>query len=103
LSRWRYAAVNDAGRVVGQEHHSAKLSDDDVDLIHELRAAGLSYRQIALKFDDAVRVSKSMVRYVCTGGRRAQTVMGHRRVPPRRFGPADIDEFELCTQHWDDA
>jgi hypothetical protein len=95
LTRWRYAAVNDAGRVVGQEHHSAKLTDDDVELILELRELGLSYRQIALKFDDNVRVAKSTVQDICNGRRRGQTTMGHKRVPPRRFGPADPDEFDL--------
>lgn len=94
----RYATVNENGRVIGQDHHSAKLTDDDIALIHDLRAAGLSYGRIAAKFDEGTRVSKRMVAYVCTGARRCQTVMGHRRVPPRRFGPADIDEFDVCTQ-----
>lgn len=94
----RWAAVNDDGRVIGQEHHSAKLSDADIDVIIALRAAGMSYGTIAAKFDDWPRVSKSQVAWICNGGRRAQTVMGHKRVAPRRFAPAELDEFEPCTQ-----
>ena len=98
MTRWRYAAVNDAGRVVGADHHRAKLSDEDVALVHDLRAAGLSFGQIAAKFDDKMSVSKSMVRYICNGGRRAQTVMGHKRLHPRmpNFTPADLDEFDIA-------
>lgn len=64
--------VNDAGRVVGQDHHRAKLTDHDVDLIVNLRAHGMRYGEIAAKFD----VSVSTVESVCTGRRRSHTVMG---------------------------
>ena len=89
MTRWRYAAVNDEGRVIGADHHSAKLSDDDVDLILALRALKLSYQQIADKFDAEVRVSKQMVLLICHGRRRAQTVMGHKRLPVKETQPAD--------------
>lgn len=93
---WRHAAVNDNGRVIGQFHHSAKLSDDDIELILELRDAGLSYGQIASKFDDAVRITRQTVYDVCSGRRRRQTVMGHKRVSKRPdFMPADPDEFDI--------
>lgn len=95
MSGWRWAAVNDAGRVIGGAHHSAKLTDDDIDLIHALRAAGLSYAAIAAKFDEpgGVRVSKSHVERICNARQRCQTVMGHKRLH-LRFTPADIDEFD---------
>jgi len=80
---WRYASTNDRGRVIGEHHHSAKLSEADIELILVLREAGLSYRQISEKFDTDPRVSKSMVCAVCTGARRRQTTMGHKRVQPR--------------------
>ena len=89
----RAATVNDAGFVIGADHPQAKLSDEDVALIHDLRAAGLSYGQIAQKFDDWPRVSKTMVYYVCTARRRGQATMGHRRVRLRAFTAADMDEF----------
>lgn len=95
-SGWRHAAVNDNGRVIGEHHHSAKLSDDDIELILSLRDAGLSYGQIASKFDDAVRITRQTVYDVCSGRRRRQTVMGHKRVSKRPdFMPADLDEFDI--------
>ena len=65
-------AVNAAGYRIGESHHRAKLTDADVDLILYLRDAGLSYAQIARKFDDGVTVSKSTVRDICLGRIRAQ-------------------------------
>ena len=39
-------AVNEKGYRVGEAHHAAKLSDEDVELIRQLHPA-LSYRAIA--------------------------------------------------------
>lgn len=95
-SGWRDATVNEDGRVIGEHHHSAKLSDADIELILELRDLGLSVREIAAKFDDVPKVSKSMVHAICNGARRRQTVMGHKRVSRRPdFMPADLDEFDI--------
>lgn len=91
---WRWASVNDAGRAIGQYHHSAKLDDDDVELILNLRAEGLSLAQIAAKFDDGVRISKRTVHAICRGEKRSQTVMGHKLVPLPRSAPADPGEFD---------
>jgi hypothetical protein len=65
-------AVNQRGYRVGESHHRAKLSDADVMLILDLRAAGLSYRAIAAKWDDGVTLSVSTVRDICLGRIRAQ-------------------------------
>lgn len=65
-------ALNEAGYRVGETHHRAKLTDADVDTILALREYGLSYREIAEKFDDGVEISKSTVRDVCSGRIRAQ-------------------------------
>lgn len=93
---WRDAAVNDVGRVIGEHHHSAKLSDDDIELILELRDAGLSYGQIAAKFDDEPRIHRQTVYDICSGRRRSQTIRGHKRVSRRPdFMPADLDEFDI--------
>lgn len=76
---------------VGEDHHRAKLTDHDVDLIRQLLAdrrrlvlehraagsrpgavdrkvnsAGLSYALIAAKFE----ITKSHVRWLAIGGRR---------------------------------
>lgn len=69
----RYIGVNDRGYAIGEFHARAKLSDADVETILWLREQGLSYGQIAKKFDDGVTVSKSQVRNICTGHRRGQT------------------------------
>ena len=95
--RTRIVAVNSGGWVVGADHPQAKLSEQDVALIIDLREAGLSYGQIARKFDDWPSVSKTMVFYICTARRRSQTVMGHRRHKPLRNTPAGLDEFDLFT------
>jgi hypothetical protein len=90
----RLAAVNDNGRVIGESHPRAKLTDADVDLILELRDAGLSLGQIAAKFE----VARSTVADICNGRTRSHTVMGHRLMPARDpiIWPANLDEFEVC-------
>ena len=95
--RTRIVAVNGDGWVIGEDHPQAKLSEQDVALILELREAGLSYGQIAKKFDDWPKVSKTMVYYICTAVRRSQPVMGHRRHRALRGTPAAPDEFDLFT------
>lgn len=70
----RRVPVNLAGKRIGAEHPRAKLSDDTVELILYLRDQGLSYQGIADKFDDGtLTVSKSHVRNIVKGIRRAQT------------------------------
>lgn len=71
--------INSAGYRVGESHHRAKLSDADIDLILYLREAGLSFREIAAKFDDQYTVSKSTVRDVCNGRIRAQAPVAWKR------------------------
>ena len=67
-------AVNEQGRRIGEGHPRAKLTDADVDLIHELAAAGLSCRVIASKFDDIKGgISWETVRDILRGRRRGQT------------------------------
>lgn len=46
----------------GEEHPRAKLRDDDVRLMRELKAEGLGYGEIAKKFE----TSRYTVRNVCT-------------------------------------
>jgi len=69
------------GYRVGETHHRAKLTNADVELILYLREAGLSYREIADKFDDGkLVVSKSTVRDVCSGRIRGQAPVAFRKV-----------------------
>lgn len=71
--------VNAAGYRVGESHHRAKLSDADIDLVLYLREAGLSFREIAEKFDDGITVSKTTIRDVCSGRIRAQAPYAYRK------------------------
>lgn len=90
--------INDKGKRIGEGHHRAKLTDADVDLIFELREAGLSYRVIAGKFDDIEGgISKSHVRYILKGRHRAQVPAATKRVLVRSievaWGVARPEEF----------
>lgn len=72
--------VDERGVRVGETHHRAKLSDADIDLIRDLAEAGLSYRQIAEKFDDGGPVpSKSTIRDVVKCRRRYQVAIRWKR------------------------
>lgn len=81
MQKQKLAEINAFGRRIGEGHPCAKLTDRDVEQILYLRfEAGLSYRQIARKFDDGVSVSASMVYYICKGYRRGQLPAGYKRV-----------------------
>lgn len=72
----RFVRVNERGRAIGEDHHRAKLSDADIDLILELRDGGMSYGVIASKLDHVPGgVAKSTVRDICTGRIRGQVGM----------------------------
>ena len=71
-----HLATNDAGHVVGEDHHRAKLTDHEVWLVCELRDGGMGYPEIAEKFD----ISKGMAHDLCSGRRRGQAVVGQRKL-----------------------
>tara|TARA_R110000851_G_scaffold165169_2_gene309946 strand:+ start:155639 stop:155920 length:282 start_codon:yes stop_codon:yes gene_type:complete len=75
-------AVNEYGIRLGQYHHRSKLTDHEVELIRRLHEEGLSYMQLADKFE----VSKSAIAGICRYQRRAQTPCDWRTVV--------IDELE---------
>lgn len=58
--------ITDTGRICGQDNPTAKLFDREVELVLELSAEGLSYRQIALKFE----CSRELIAKICQGHRR---------------------------------
>jgi DNA-binding NarL/FixJ family response regulator len=72
----RLVTLNENGRRIGQSHPRAKLLDSEVDQVLELLDAGLSYAQVAEKFD----VSKSCIAHIATGRRRGQCVQRTVRV-----------------------
>jgi hypothetical protein len=86
-------AVNERGYRIGTSHPKCKLSDATIELILELRDAGLSYGAIAAKFDDPDEpsVSKSMVYQVCQGLKRSQVVARIKTV---------AEEIEVDISGW---
>lgn len=65
----KLVALNERGRVVGQEHPRARLLDWEVDQVLDLVESGFSYAKVAEKFG----VSKSCIAHIATGRRRCQT------------------------------
>lgn len=70
-------AVNDRGRVIGEDHPRAVLSNHEIYLLLEMHDAGWGYNRLAKKFE----IGKSTVRDICKGLNRQQSVAGSRRVP----------------------
>lgn len=66
----KLVALNENGRRIGESHPRAKLLDSEVDQVLALLDSGLSYAQVAAKFD----VSKSCVAHIATGRRRSQII-----------------------------
>jgi hypothetical protein len=62
-------ALNENGRRIGESHPRAKLLNHEVDLVLDLLDAGLSYAEVAHKFE----VSKSCIAHIANGRRRGQT------------------------------
>jgi Mor family transcriptional regulator len=69
-------ATNENGRSIGEDHHRAKLTNGDVDMLLALRDEGWSYGRLARKFE----VSKSQVRNIVKGYKRCQCTAGHKVV-----------------------
>lgn len=95
---YKLVFVNEGGKRIGQDHHRAKLTDSDIELVFYLREAGLSYRQIAGKFDDIPGgISKSTIRDILKGYKRAQVPAAVKRVLVRAiehaWGVASPEEF----------
>lgn len=80
LGMQKLVALNENGRRIGESHPRAKLLDHEVDQVLALLEAGLSYAEVALKFD----VSKSCVAHIATGRRRGQAVERTVRVSVNR-------------------
>lgn len=65
----KLVALNERGRVIGENHPKAGLLDSEVDQVLELIESGMSYARIAEKF----QISKSCVGHYASGRRRCQT------------------------------
>lgn len=72
----RMVACNDKGYAIGDSHHRAKLTDAQVDLVHELRAAGWTQARLAIHLG----VSRRLIRGILSGERRGQVATRWRPV-----------------------
>lgn len=74
--------VTSRGYVLGEGHHRAKLTDDDVRLILALRAEGIPQREVATKFE----CSRRTVRDIEAGKTRGSAPDGYQQAKrrPRR-------------------
>lgn len=70
-------ALNEFNRRIGSSHPNAKLTDEEVDQIHELREEGMSLSALAQRFG----VGKAAVWKIVNGHRRCQTPMRWRKAP----------------------
>lgn len=61
-------ALNENGLRIGESHANARLSDWQVEMIRTLHADGLSYSQLAKRFDQ----SKGAIAKICRYERRNQ-------------------------------
>jgi DNA-binding NarL/FixJ family response regulator len=75
LRQWRKVATTGncergQGWRVGETHHRAKLTDDDVELIRLLREGGMKVKEIAKKFECTPQNISTIVHY------RSRTAVG---------------------------
>lgn len=71
-------AVNERGLRIGEDHPRADLTDAEVETIRTLHEGeGMSYSQLAEKFDQ----SKGAIAKICRYERRAQSVANFKAVP----------------------
>jgi DNA-binding NarL/FixJ family response regulator len=72
----KLVSLNENGRRIGESHPGAKLLDHEVEQVLELLDAGLSYAEVAAKFE----VSKSCIAHIASGRRRGQAIAKVLRV-----------------------
>jgi predicted DNA-binding protein (UPF0251 family) len=75
----RLIGVTKCNRRMGEDHPNAKLTNHEVDLVFELRELGMSYQAIASRME----VSKSQIRNILTGKRRAKLPARFRALIPK--------------------
>ena len=84
--------VNERGLRIGEGHHSSVLTDNEVQVMLELRDEGWGYKRLARHFD----VARTTVRNICSGKHRHQTP--DRWVKPRgRVDNPDSATMAPCS------
>lgn len=76
LEMQKLVALNERGRVIGENHPRARLLDSEVDQVLELVESGMSYARIAEK----MQITKSCVGHIASGRRRCQTPVRYATV-----------------------
>ena len=69
-SKDRVITFNEHGKLIGECHPMAKIPNGDIELVFELKEAGLSPRQIGEKLE----MKKRYVQKILAGDRRGQAV-----------------------------
>ena len=69
IARRRYL-YGESGKIIGESHHNAKLSDHEVMLLIELFEEGYSVSWLAEKFECHIKTARSIV----TGRTRSVTI-----------------------------
>lgn len=69
-------AVNEYGIAIGEDHHNAKYSNGEIDMVLDLREQGWGYKRISKATDMPIRT----VRDICNGKRRCQMAVRWRRI-----------------------
>ena len=73
----KLVALNERGAHIGENHHNARLTDGDVELMRTLHETeGWGYWRLAHKFD----VSKRTAKLICQYRARCQTPMAFKVV-----------------------
>jgi len=72
----RIVGVNERGLRIGEDHHHARLTNAECELIRRLHEQGCSYKFLAQKFE----VGKSTIGDIVKFRRRGQFAVGWREV-----------------------
>lgn len=73
----KLVAINEKNRPIGEGHHRATLTDDQVDRIRDLNEDhDVSYRQLAAMY----QVPRSTIASICQYRTRAQTPFGWKEL-----------------------
>lgn len=89
MNKTREVQVNDQGRRIGESHPRGKFTDKEIDMIRELADEGLTYRQIAAKFDEPGRaIARETVKSIVLCRRRGQTPARAKRIKVPETAPA---------------
>jgi IS30 family transposase len=72
----KLVGVNERGLRVGEDHQHARLTDAECEMIRQLHEEGMSYNELARKFE----VGKSTIADIVKCRRRAQYPVAWRNV-----------------------